>query len=165
MTKVHFNGDYDMLPKKCVSRKGFSENGLRAIVAECHKKPKSKTLLVIDDGFGVGSSPRNTYLNEILDQYRHHRLSLWFTARRAVQIPVTARETSTFAILFRQTTKRAFNEMYDAFGQEIDKEELRRKNDSLKKHQFILYEREVGYSICGPVAMPPKYTLKPTKAP
>jgi hypothetical protein len=162
-SKVLFNKDYDFNPEKHTFKE-VTQPIVTQILTNKQLIGKRK-IFIIDDG----GKPMGRWWMDFLGAYRHHNCSIFVTGRIGSQINKDARETSTYACIFKITTRSQLKEAWEMFGQEMDKEKFYKMCSTLKKHHFILYERgaEKPYSIqkAGLVPSNFKFSIKPTKAP
>lgn len=136
-TGTSFNGDFtSILSEKYVKR--YSPKILQAIMQRAATMNK-KWLLVFDDCLGSVKWD-SEIVRELFSNHRHYGFSIIVAAQYLNKIPPLIRECSWYTMVFKQTTFRSINALYESFGANNYEtvKEFRPVVANLAKYVFLL---------------------------
>ena len=158
------DGNLGYIPQKYVHTQYKPEimANLMKIQASLPDKNRHPAFVVLDDCM-IDSWVNCKYFNQMITQVRHYNLFVVITTQYVNKIPPVIRENAMQVCMFKASTKRSINALYESFGQKFETQEefkqfLYRNTEDYK---FILYKSaDVSYVIA---KAPAKAKCRPFK--
>ena len=103
-------------------------------------RERHKPFLILDDMLPAGALQSQTFVN-LFTQYRHFNISVIVATQYVFKVPPTIRECCTMCVIFKTTTKRSNQALFETFGGNFNSlaEFVRYQLANTKDHHFILY--------------------------
>jgi hypothetical protein len=135
---------YNYLPDKYVIPY-YSDDILKKYLDTLEKyttkknKPIPNNFIIFDDV--IGSLKNSDLFKQFIAMYRKYNTWCFIASQYASYVNTLAREQITYAFIFKQQTKNAFEMIYEAIGQAYTKDEFKEVlNEATKeKYSCLLY--------------------------
>lgn len=147
-TSGKYNGDYDYMPGKYVHSE-YTDQKLTAILAHQDRRrdPVTKMpppmFIVLDDMIGQVKMDSKVF-TRLITSYRHYNISVFYAAHLVTRVSTLFRECCRYCFIFRQTTKRSFEALWEVFLQDIPRDRLEEfiGRYTQKKYHYLLVKCE-----------------------
>ena len=143
LTKTKFNGGYSFIPTNYV-HPDYSEEKIKALMKIqsdlIEKGINKQAFIIIDDC--LTSEFNNQLFTDLITQHRHYNITVIISTQYIYKINPTIRECANYAIMFRQSTKRSIEALYESFGNHFNnyKEFKTYLTDNTGDYQFIFVD-------------------------
>jgi tRNA uridine 5-carbamoylmethylation protein Kti12 len=143
LTKTSFDDGYTYIPKDFI-HPDYDENVIQSLMKIQKKLIKDdihkNVFLIIDDCL---TKEFNTEIfQDLITQSRHYNITIIICTQYIYKVNPTIRECANYAIIFRQSTGRSLEALYESFGQHFEKLDTfsRYITDNTYDHQFIFVD-------------------------
>lgn len=146
MSGTAFNGDYNFIPKSALFSEYDSDRlqkfmDQQAELVEEMGDDAPEAFLILDDVLGVANFADKVF-TRLMSCYRHYRISVFLASQYIYKIPPLIRECAKYVFIFKQTTKRSFEALYETYGylfEKLDdfKEEIIKKTEN---YNVLMYD-------------------------
>lgn len=118
MCKTNFNNSYEYLPEKYV-HSNYNDEKIRKLMNLQSSLIKEgihkKAFIIFDDC--LTSEFNNQTFTDLITQHRHYNITCIISTQYIYKINPTIRECANYAIVFRQSTRKSVEAIYQTFGQ------------------------------------------------
>ncbi len=135
-----WNDDWRWLPEEAIKTQ-WTEDIRQQIIEAQTQEDRGHLCLVLDDQ--AGSFPwDDDSTTELIIKYRQYNTSIIITMQYVYKIPPVIRECSSHAAIFKQTTKRSKEALYDTYGGDWEKKDdfYRMLKDNTGNYYFVYFE-------------------------
>lgn len=142
-----FNGDYDFMPKNYIETRWNPER-LEKFMDKQEKLVEEmgdnapEAFVILDDCLGTANFNDKIFL-KLLSSYRHFKISVFIGTQNIYRVSTTCRECAKYVFIFKQSTKRSFEALFDTYGQsgfENLAEFKKKLNDNTKDRHVLMYD-------------------------
>jgi len=122
LTKTKFNDGYDYVPDSYV-HPDYNEDKIRSLMklqADLVSDGIKKNAFVIIDDCLTKQFDKQLF-TDLITQHRHFNITVIISTQYIYKINPTIRECANFAIIFRQSTTRSLNALFESFGSHFNK--------------------------------------------
>ncbi len=99
-----------------------------------------RAFVIFDDMLNLKMIGSQLFLN-LSTQYRHFNITVILSSQYIYRVSTVARECATAAVLFKQTTKRSIEALFESYGGGFDSlKEFSAYLNKLEKYQFVSYD-------------------------
>ncbi len=143
MNKTSFNDGYDYIPNGFVHSK-YDETKLKNLMklqsGLIEKGIINECFLILDDC--LTSDYNKELFTDLTTQYRHYHITVIISTQYIYKINPTIRECANYAMIFRQSTKRSIEALYESFGAHFDNFDQFKQyiTNSTDDHKFIFVD-------------------------
>jgi tRNA uridine 5-carbamoylmethylation protein Kti12 len=143
LTKTSFDDGYKFIPKDFI-HPDYDEDKISALMklqASLIKKGiYKKAFIILDDC--LTKDFNNQVFQDLVTQSRHFNITLVISTQYIYKVNPTIRECANYAIIFRQSTKRSLEALYESFGQHFNKLDKFQQFviDNTNDHQFVFVD-------------------------
>lgn len=142
-TRTKFNDGYKFLPQDYV-HSDYDESILKNLMklqANLIEEGTQKKVFIIFDDCLSDDFKKETFTN-LITQHRHYNITVIISTQYIYKINPTIRECAGYAIIFRPTTGRSIDALYESFGSHFnDREEFKKYViDNTGDFQFIFVD-------------------------
>lgn len=121
-TKTKFNDGFEYIPDRFVHPNYYEdklENMMKLQAKLIEEGIKKKCFVIFDDC--LTSEFKNDLFQDLITQYRHYNMTIIISTQYIYKLNPTIRECANYVVIFRQSTKRSLDALYDSFGSHFDK--------------------------------------------
>jgi hypothetical protein len=143
LTKTSFDNGYNFIPKEFV-HPDYDENKISSLMKLQANLIKEgiykKAFLVLDDCLTKDFNYQ--VFQDLVTQSRHYNITLVISTQYIYKVNPTIRECANYAIIFRQSTKRSLEALYESFGQHFNNLNKFQQYiiDNTNDHQFVFVD-------------------------
>ncbi len=140
-TTTKFNRHYEsLLPAEYVHSKYQPEVLQNLLDIQASTEGKHRAFVIFDDCLDQKGFASQLFTN-LSTCYRHYKLDIFILTQYVYKIPPVVRECSTRVAVFRTTTKRSIEALYESFGAFFDNYVAFSKYilDNTGDYQFVWY--------------------------
>lgn len=143
MCKTSFNDGYDYIPEDFVHSK-YDENKIKNLMKLQSKLIENGIIndcfLILDDCLTCDYNKE--LFTDLITQYRHYHITVIISTQYIYKVNPTIRECANYAMLFRQSTKRSIEAVYESFGAHFDNYESFKQyiTNNTDDHKFIFVD-------------------------
>jgi hypothetical protein len=121
MSKTKFNDGFKYIPEKFIHPTYDEEKikNLMKIQSDLKSKGIEKNAFIILDDC-LTKEFNNELFTDLTTQFRHYNITLIISTQYIYKINPTIRECASYCIIFRQSTKRSLEALFDSFGTHFD---------------------------------------------
>ena len=124
MTKTKFDNGYDFIPSKYIHPDYDKEaiTALMKIQADLVEKGIKKNAFIIFDDC-LSKEFDSQLFTDLITQHRHYNITVIISTQYIYKINPTIRECTNYAIIFRQSTDRSIQALYESYGAHFKRED------------------------------------------
>lgn len=141
-TKTKFEGAYNFVPAKFVHSKYDPDVLQNLMKIQEDSLAKHRAFVIFDDCLDAKCFSSQLF-SDLITTYRHWNISVIIATQYIYRVPPTIRECCRYAVMFRMTTKRSIQALFESFGTFFNNYEEFRKYllEKTQNYYFILMDR------------------------